>query len=324
MAGAHHTPAEDDGTTGDRSLPAVDPRSLLVFREVGRLGSLTAAADALGWTQPAVSQHVRRLERSLGVPLAVRQGRGIEITQAGHALLRHADAVAGSLRAAAREMDDHARARAGVVRIAAFPSASATLVADCVRMMATRHPGIEVRLSQLEPPEAAAALSSADCDIAVVFAHDPVAPDQFPDFDRIELLNDPIRLVLPPHHPLTGRGALGLAELHGERWVGGCPSCRQHLLESAAAAGFTPDIRHSTDDYVVVQALVASDLAVATLPSLALRASRNENISVHPIKHHSPRRVLALTRKNAQRVTAVRTTLDTLLAAAEQLPAEPP
>lgn len=307
---------------GDQSLPPVDPRSLLVFREVGRLGSLTAAADALGWTQPAVSQHVRRLERVLGVPLAVRQGRGIEITQAGHALLRHADAVAGALRDAAREMDDHARARAGVVRIAAFPSASATLVAGCVRVMAAQHPGIEVRLSQLEPPEAAAALSSAECDIAIVFAHASAAPERFTDFDRIELLADPVRLVLPPGHPLADRGALGLAELRGERWVGGCPSCRQHLLESAAAAGFTPDIRHSTDDYVVVQALVASDLAVATLPSLALRASRNTNVSIHPIKRHPPRRVLALTRRNAQQITAVRATLDTLLAAAERLPVE--
>jgi len=300
----------------------IDPRSLLVFREVGRLGSLTAAAEALGWTQPAVSQHVRRLERSLGVPLAVRQGRSIEITQAGRALLRHADAVAGSLRDAAREMDDHARARAGVVRIAAFPSASATLVADCVRVMATQHPGIEIRLAQLEPPEAAVALAAAECDLAIVFAHDPAAAERFADFDRIELLDDPIRLVLPLAHPLAGRGGLGLAQLQGERWVGGCPSCRQHLLASAAAAGFTPDIRHSTDDYVVVQALVASGLAVATLPSLALRASRNENVSIHPIEHHPPRRVLALTRKNAQQVTAVRATLDTLLAAAGQLPSE--
>ena len=77
-----------------------DPRRLLVFREVARAGSLAGAARELGWTQPAVSQHVRRLEETTGAPLVVRAGRGVALTDAGRVLLRHADAVAEQLEAA--------------------------------------------------------------------------------------------------------------------------------------------------------------------------------------------------------------------------------
>src|SRR5687767_4342022 len=78
----------------------VDPRRLLIFREVARRGSLSAAAVALGWTQPAVGQHLQRLERAVGMPLALRSTRGVTLTDAGVALLNHADAVAARLAAA--------------------------------------------------------------------------------------------------------------------------------------------------------------------------------------------------------------------------------
>ncbi len=293
----------------------IDPRSLLVFGEVGRTGSLTAAAQALGWTQPAVSQHVRRLERTLGVPLAVRRGRGIEITEAGRALLRHAEAVAASLADAAREAADHAQARSGTVRIAAFPSASATLVADAVTTMTERYPGVDVRLDQLEPPEARAALAAGDCDVAVVFEHAGETVERG-DVDATWLLDDPVRLVLPRADARASRPEVDLADLAGEAWVAGCPTCRRHLVGAAAGAGFVPDVRHSTDDYVVVQALVARGTAVATLPALALRASRHAGVVDVAVAGLPPRGVLALTRRNTTQVPAVRQTLRALVDAA--------
>ena len=116
---------------------------------------------------------------------------------------------------------------------------------------------------------------------------------------------DPLQIVLPPGHPLTARSEIRLDDLADEQWVTGCISCRKHLLTSTSAAGFTPDIRHSTDDYVVVQALVATRMAVAVLPSLALRASRNPDVTVHPLADHAPRRVSAITRRSARSVPSV-------------------
>jgi len=69
-----------------------------------------------------------------------------------------------------------------------------------------------------------------------------------------------------------------LARLAGQRWIAGCDRCRENLLRQCAAAGFTPKIAFTTDDFVAVQALVMAGLGVALLPTLALRAARNPGV----------------------------------------------
>lgn len=288
----------------DGGEPALDPRSLMVFRAVGHYGSMSAAAAGLGWTQPAVSQHVRRLERTHRVPLIARRGRGIELTPAGLDLLRHADAVAAVLHDAERAMRAHAQAEVGVVRVVAFPSAMATIVSPAVRALADMNAGLQLELTQLEPPEAMRSLARGECDIAIIFEYAEEQHD-LDGFTAQPLADDPLMAVLPASHPHALSDAVDLADLVDARWVAGCVNCRRHLLHSAARRGFTPDVRHSTDDYVVVQALVADDLAVAVLPRLALAASRNPAVATVPIDGEPPRRVMALTRPGGVAMPAV-------------------
>ena len=140
----------------------MDPRRLLVFREVGRAGSLAGAARALGWTQPAVSQHVRRLEADTGTPLVVRAGRGVALTEAGRVLLRHADAVAERLAAAEQDLAALSGLVAGQVRVGAFPTAAAVLLPPVLADLLGRAPRLDVRFVELEPPEAEAAVRSGE------------------------------------------------------------------------------------------------------------------------------------------------------------------
>ncbi len=298
--------ADDTTTYGEPhdDVPLLDPRSLMVFRAVGRHGSMSAAAQTLGWTQPAVSQHVRRLERRHQVPLIARRGRGIELTPAGRELLRHADAVAAALRDADRALRAHAHAEAGTVRVAAFPSAMATIVSPAVRSLGASNPALHLELTQLEPPEALRTLARGDCDIAIVFEYREEELD-LSAFSAVPLAEDPLLAVLPATHDHASDDAIDMSVLAESRWVAGCPNCRRHLLHAAARHGFAPDIRHSTDDYVVVQALVADDLAVAVLPELALRASRNPAVATVPIAGERPRRVIALTRRGGTAIPAV-------------------
>lgn len=260
----------------------MDPHRLLIFREVARTESIAAAARKLGWTQPAVSQHLRQLERQAGLPLVIRHSRGIRLTEAGTTLLRHADAIATRLHAAEDDMAALADLSAGTVRLAAFPSACATLVPTAMTDLARHHPGLEVRLTECEPPEAARLVSSGDAGLALLFSHDNRPPDHGPDLQRIPLTRDPVRLVVPAGHPAaTATEPLGC--LTSTPWIAGCPSCAAHLARTCEAAGFTPDIRHSTDDYVVVQNLVARDLGVALLPQLALDAYHHPDVRVRPL-----------------------------------------
>ena len=263
----------------------MDPRRLLIFRSVARAGSISAAARELGWTQPAVSQHLRALERSAGCALLLRSASGVELTEPGRVLLARADAVAGQLHMAGEELAELTALRRGRVRLAAYPSAAATLVPRAVAGLQLRHPDIDVELTEAEPPEALALLSGGDADLALVFSYDGAAPAG--DVSGLvwrPLGDEPVGLVLGADHPAAGRRSLTLGDLADEPWIVGCERCRAHALLVCARAGFEPRVRHVSDDYVVVQNLVAVGLGVTLLPRSALEAFRHPQVAIreHP------------------------------------------
>lgn len=256
----------------------LDPRRLLIFRQVVRSGSISAAARSLGWTQPAVSQHLGHLERAAGTPLLLRGPGGVSTTAAGAALLIRADVISGELHVAREELTALTTLRAGRVRLAAYPSAAATVTPVAVASLAGRHPGLQVALVVAEPPEATTAVRSGDADLALVFGYDGPPPG-VRDLSWRELFREPVHLVVPPGHP-AARTADPLAALHEARWIAGCVRCREHLVRRCAEAGFAPSIAHETDDYVVVQNLVARGLGVTALPATALAAYRHPDVVV--------------------------------------------
>ncbi|MGA6166742.1 LysR family transcriptional regulator [Amycolatopsis magusensis] len=245
---------------------------LRVLVAVAREGSVTAAADALHYAQPSVSHHLARLEAEAGVPLLQRAGRGVRLTEAGELLVRRAGEILGQVESARAELAAHAGLRTGRVRLAAFPTALATLVPAAAAWLAAEHPGVDLALTEAEPPEALTALRNGDADVALVFEH-----DHEPDLRNVRLtplLEEPLYAVTPAGRDWAGPRA-ELATYAGERWIAGCPRCRAHLVKACAGAGFEPEITFETDDYVAVQALVAAGLGVSTLPGLALLANRN-------------------------------------------------
>ncbi len=280
---------------------------MLIFRTVARAGSISAGARALGWTQPAVSQHLQALEREAGGPLLVRGAGGVDLTEAGRRLLVHADAVAAHLDAAGAELDDLAELRGGSARLAAFPSGSAVVVPAALAALAAEAPDVEVGLVECEPPEAIGLVRSGSVDLALVFGYEEDRAEE--SLVAVPLGDDPVRLVLPPGGPGVPRS---LAELADEPWVAGCERCRGHLVACAGRSGFAPRVRHVTDDYVVVQALVARGLAVAVLPETALTAFRHPDVRVAELPELGSRRIDVLHRRGIERVPAVAALLGAL------------
>ena len=282
----------------------MDPRRLLIFRAVARAGSISGAARELGWTQPAVSQHLRALEREAGSPLLLRGPTGVELTEAGRVLLARADAVASQLHMAGEELSAIGQLRRGQVRLVAYPTAAATWAPPAIAGLRRRHPEIDVTLAEHEPPEAIELLASGDADLALVFGYDadPVVGSR--DLRYVVVGAEPVHLVLPGDHPAVTRKRLGIAQLRDEPWIAGCDRCRAHLVELCAAAGFAPDIRHVTDDYVVVQTLVAAGLGISMLPRSALTAHRNPDVTVRESRSWGVRRFGIAHREGAEAVPA--------------------
>src|SRR5919107_906360 len=129
----------------------LDVRRLRVLREVAARGSFSAAADALAYTQSAVSQQIAALEREAGIRLVDRNARGVRLTDAGRALVDHADAILARLADAEAELEAIAGLRGGRLRLASFPSAGATIMPEAIARFRERHPGVELTLEPAEP-----------------------------------------------------------------------------------------------------------------------------------------------------------------------------
>lgn len=294
----------------DGLAAALDLQTVRVVRQVAEHGSLTAAAEALGYSQPAVSQQLRRFEERTGIALVERVGRGIRLTQSGRVLARHAYAVATALEAAAGELAEIRGLRAGRVRLVAFPSASASLVPRLISALGAAHPGVAVTYVEAEPPEAVAAVRADRADLAITFSYPGDRDDPHRasarGLDVRAFGEEPIRLVLPEGHPAAASEVVDLAALRDDPWIAGCPRCRGHLLELADAAGFTPRIAFETDNFVAVEGMVAQRLGVALLPALALAASpRHPEVVTRPTARADVRSLHLVTARGAERVPAV-------------------
>lgn len=295
--------------------PDFDIQSLRIVRAISDTGSITAAAAALGYSQPAVSQHVRRLETRLGVAILERVGRGVRLTEAGRVLARHAQAVTVAIDAAAEELAELRGLRTGLVRLVAFPSASPVLVPRLIAALATSHPGITLTYLEAEPPEAVEAIREDRADIALTFSYPGDRDDPHRSSARGLTVRgagrDELMLVLPLGHPPVQ----GVADLADETWIAGCPRCRGHLLELCGRAGFEPRIGFETDNYVAVEGLVAQGIGVATLPRMALDSfPLLPGVSTLPLDAAEARRLHIVTAKGAERVPSLAAVLDRLAA----------
>jgi DNA-binding transcriptional LysR family regulator len=150
----------------------LDVTRLRVLVAVARHGSVTAAAHALNYAQPSVSHHLARLEAETGTKLVQRAGRGIRLTDAGRLLAERGIEVIGRLDAAENELAVFAGLRAGRLRLAAFPSALSTIVPTAAAILHERHPSVDLRLTEAEPPEAVRMLRAGYVDVALVFRHE--------------------------------------------------------------------------------------------------------------------------------------------------------
>lgn len=289
-----------------------DSRHIRTFHEVVATGSYSAAARVLGYTQPAITQQMKALERAVGTPLFTRVGRKMQLTEAGESLARHAESILGSLSAAEAQLKAYARLRTGRVRLCGFPSANVTLVPEALSALAKDHPGIQVELLEGEPPESLRRLERGECDITLAFTY-PGLHEEIPDeVTEVRLLEDQLTVLLPTGHPLARRRAVHLADLAGERWIAGCPRCRANLLHECAELGFVPDIRFATDDNLVVQSLVAQGLGVAMMPALVLPSLSLTKVCGRALQPAARRHIAAYVYRDHLRIPATAVVLDAL------------
>ncbi len=302
---------------------------LRILREVAHRGSFSAAADALSYTQSAVSQQIGALEAETGMTLLERRPRGVSLTAAGQTLIGHAESVLADLDAAEAALAAIAGLRGGRLRMASFPTAGATLMPLAIATFRERHPDVELTLAEGEPEQIAPRLRTGELDLALLFEFDSApangraaASGQDEESEslpggrltRVQLLQDPLYLALPRAHRLAERKRLRLEDLREEAWIQTSKDspCARHVVRCCHAAGFEPHVSFQSDDYQTVQGLVGAGVGVALIPELALSVVR-EDIVIRALSPKPPaRRVIAATAAGARLLPAAPAMLSVL------------
>jgi DNA-binding transcriptional LysR family regulator len=289
----------------------LDTRRLRVLYEVGRRGSFSAAADAMGYTQPAISRQIALLERETGTTLLDRHPGGARLTDAGELLVRHAEGILTRLQDAEDELGELLGLQSGRLRMSTISSAAATIMPLAIGDFRKRLPGVELSVALVDPMGILAVLRTGEIDLALT--NDDSHFDQ-PDIDAVHLFEEPMLMALPGDHPLASRTALDLADLAGERWMLGtttaCPDASR-FITACHGAGFDPQIAFHNDDYTAILGFVAAGVGVAPVPEMVLR-NASKHVAVRPLASHQLTRPILASFPSGYRSGPAKVMLDIL------------
>jgi DNA-binding transcriptional LysR family regulator len=245
------------------------PTGLRVLREVAQAGSFSAAADALGYTQSAVSRQIATLETTAGRRLFERGRGGVTLTPVGARLLAAAARVLDELDAVQRELADGDQVAARPVRLGAFAAAAASLVP---RALATLPPQLKVTLREAPTPALTRSLRAGTLDLAVMAQSPPFRPPdvESPALELTTLSERELVIGVPAGHPLARAGAVEPDQLEGQIWVASRSEAGESLLGVWPGLRERPDIRYVVRDWLAKLQIVATGLAITTIPPVSL------------------------------------------------------
>jgi DNA-binding transcriptional LysR family regulator len=288
----------------------LDVRRLEVLTAALREGSIAGAARALSITPSAASQALSALETQAGAPLVQRLPRGIRPTPAGERLAAHGEAVLTMLARAESELSPRTRS----LQVAAFPTAVLGMLPPALSVLRASTPELTVRIHELEPDEARAAVRAGDVDVALVNHHAVLAPDVRGPWRVVHLLDEPVLAALPLGHRLSTRTGVSVSALRDDEWIMQKPAspCQDLVQRVCGGNGFAPTVVASCGDYRAILALVGAGLGVSLVPQMALTALDTSGVALVPLRPTVHRRVNALVSTRPGVSSAARPLLDLL------------
>ncbi|GAA1518182.1 LysR family transcriptional regulator [Brevibacterium permense] len=293
----------------------LDPR-LTTLRTFAACGTVAATAELTGYSPSAVSGQLRELQQSLGMTLLVKDGRGLRLTATGRYLVRRSDALSAEwedIKAGALGAGEQAPNHFG---IGGFSTASSNLLAPLAAKLRTTRPEVHVHVIEATPTRCFELLIAERIDLAVIVSMQGNVQVEGDDrFESIDLLDDPLDVMVPADHPVAERESVALAELAGEEWITAGPGSPYHSLFVAAftAAGVTPTVAHEAVEWETSAALVGAGVGVSLLPRLASLAGEANVRRIRLSGTGRPsRKIIAAVRTGSRRSPLVRESMQHL------------
>jgi DNA-binding transcriptional LysR family regulator len=280
--------------------------------ELTRRGTITAVAQALGYTPGGVSQQIAALEKATGMELLQRVGRRVELTDAGMTLARHAERILSTEAEAVQALERSRGEVSGVLRVGLFATAAAEILPLALRRVHETHPGLSVRSRDMDVDEVYDAVASGAVDLALGLDYPDVPIPRDPVLRVTQLYRERFSLAVPTGS-MDGREEISLADTQHLRWI--LPWADSYygraVRTACRRAGVEPDVRHEVTDTAATLALVEAGIGVSTVTDLmlSLRASR---FDVVRLRETIERHIVVVFRSSAERRPTVAALVDVL------------
>ena len=267
----------------------IELRHLRYFLAVARTGHVTRAAEALGMQQPPLSQQIKALEAALGVQLLRRHPRGVELTEAGRLFQAEAGRLVADAAAMQERMQAFAQGVRGTLAVGFTSSAAAhAFTPEALRACRSRHPDIELRVSENNAAEITEAVAARRLHCGILRV--PVAQPEGLCFET--LLEEPSVLALPRDHRLARpagarRSPVALRELQGERLEltrrPGAPGLYANLLAACAREQVEVLVAAEVDRMMTNLNLVAAGVGISVVPA-SMQGTHGKAIVYRPLQ----------------------------------------
>jgi DNA-binding transcriptional LysR family regulator len=268
-------------------------RSLVELR---RRGTITAVADALGYTPGGVSQQLSALEKATGVELLRRVGRRVELTDAGITLVGYAERILEIEAEVVSTLERSTETVAGLLQLGLFATAAADILPVALARTQAHHPGLSVHSREMDVDEVYGAVASGSVDIAIGLDYPDVPIPRDPALTMVRLTRERFSLAVPPGS-LPGVAVIGLAETGGLGWI--LPAARtqygQAIRTVCRRADIEPQVHHEVTDTAASLALVEAGVGVSPVTDLMLRL-RPSRVDVVALAENVERHIVAITR----------------------------
>ena len=281
---------------------------LRYFQAIAKHQHLTKAAQVLGVTQPALSAMVKKLEAEVGTPLLHRSGRGVALTDPGRAFLAHADEALRKADQAIQIAREMAGLQQGQIRVGAGATATGYLLPKVINAVRQVHPGLRFYIRESGSAAVAEAVASGELDLGIVTL--PVHVADSGSVTTRPLIDDNLRLILPPNHKLFGKKQFRWSDISGEPLVAfeAGSAVRELVDAEAASAGITLTVVMELRSIEAIRAMVAAGIGVGLVSRFALSASEGLVCRDSDLK-----RKLAIIKPATQRLSPAAQAFETML-----------
>jgi DNA-binding transcriptional LysR family regulator len=245
-----------------------DQLDLRLFQAIAQLSSITRAAEAQHLSLPAASARVKALEQHAGVPLLLRQARGVRLTPAGEAFLHHARAILRQTEELRGDLREYARGLRGHVRIHANTTAVTDILPAVLPAFLKANPKVNVELQERQNPEIALGVLEGQADVGIVSARMDT-----PGLRAIHFSTDSLVLIVPRGHRFARRKSVAFAETLEEAHVGmhAGSTLREHLARVTAHLGRPLHLRVELSSFDAVCRMVAAGVGIGVVPEISAR-----------------------------------------------------